>query len=104
METAVKTNLKPFPVYPDERYDQFAGATSIAQNLHGRCLSMTYFGVEFQEDKNIVEAWTNRVAEIFNNVRMSDENTIRRAYKLKPLLNTLTLDYILKHPDGWREL
>jgi hypothetical protein len=102
MRTA--TTLKPFPKYPDERYDQFVGATSIAQNLHGRCLSMVYFGVEFPEDKTIVKAWSDRVGEIFNNVRMGDENTIQRAYRLKPLLNTLTLDYMLNHPDGWKEL
>ncbi|MDR0575525.1 MAG: hypothetical protein LBG96_16155 [Tannerella sp.] len=103
METTTM-DVKFFPKYPDERYDQFVGATSIVEGLQGRCLSMLHHGLEFPEDKIPVEAWSKKFGEIFNSIRLSDEKTIQRAYKLKPLLNALTLDYILNHPDGWKSL
>ncbi|MDR2406645.1 MAG: hypothetical protein LBE13_00805 [Bacteroidales bacterium] len=104
METVFQNPTLPHIAYPDERYDQFVVATGVAQGLQGRCLNIIYHEIEFPEDEALVSAWSKRFGEIFRDIRISDDMSMQRAQQLKPLLSTLTLDYILTHPDGWKQL
>ena len=99
-----QTQTWPNIRFTDEQLDRFVGASGIAERLSGICNHISYFQIEWPEDAAPVEAWRRRFTEIFYAVKPTDEKSIERAYKLKPLIKELNLQYILKHPDDWKSL
>ena len=94
-----------FPKLTKEQLDMHVVTTAIAGNLISRCSNILYYQIEFEEDEPLVRAYSNRIAEIAHQINILKPETMERVIKnLKPLLDKLSLKYILSHPDDYKLL
>ena len=99
------TTIKEFPKLTKEQLDMHVVSKAIVDNLASRCSTILYYQIEFEEDEPLVQAYADRLTEIDLQINILKPETMERVIKnLKPLLDKLSLEYILSNPDGYKSL
>ena len=101
----INTTVEKFPKFTDEQLDMHVVTKAIAGNMLAECTNILYSQIEFEEDAMPVQAYDERIGEIFRQIDIEKPETMERVMNnLLPLRDKLSLKYILSHPDGYKVL
>jgi hypothetical protein len=101
----VNTTIERFPKYTDEQLDMHVVTKAIAGNMVAHCANILYYHIEFEEDAPPVQAYEERISEIFRQINIEKPETMDRVMKnLLPIRDKFSLKYILSHPDDYKKL